>query len=209
MSDINLKKTLDIGDIVKLRNGDWYIYTGKNFRRENIYIDIFYYNDVLDYIYMKKPDFDVIEVKSLTKEALDTLGEEKIKVSRKWIKTPSLLNKMFGELTYAEAHKKMFMDIADGKYTSKREWIVEHGSFMPFNQCFACDEARSRAEEDDLNTDVIKSYCDYCPLGGGGVAGNNCLNGLYKQYSESEGFKKFEAAYKIANLDWEESIIEE
>lgn len=38
MSNINLKKTLDIGDIVKLRNGDWYIFILVRIFGEKIFI---------------------------------------------------------------------------------------------------------------------------------------------------------------------------
>lgn len=197
-----------------------YFYTGKNFRRENIYIDIFYYNDVLDYIYMKKPEFDVVEVKSLTKETLDTLGEEKIKANRKWVKTPSLLNKMFGELTYPEAHKKMFMAIANGEVNSKLEWLKKtNPDFDPYyrkleNDCFACTEAIRR--EAEVETQDIRNafsmlayhsfsdtYCKYCPLGGIGDS-KMCLNGLYGKFFNAKGFEKFKLAYEIANLDWKE-----
>ncbi len=204
----DLRTILNVGDIIKFRNGSYHIFDGENFwRGGNYYTRLEAYNEKLE-LKGAYRDLDIIEIKSPTKHDIDVFGDYITDV--KWNKEKSEMTRMFRDMTYAEAHKKMFTDIADGKYNNKREWLEDHGDFIPYNECFACDEAKRRKEEDELwerengnEDELFLDVCEYCPLEVSGTL-NGCLDGLYNQYLDAEGFKRFEAAYKIANLKWKE-----
>ena len=96
----------------------------------------------------------------------------------------------------------MWNDIAEGKVYDKKEWLDKYcpsNMEMPYSGCFACEEARSRAGEDD------GCYCGCCPITP--VEEDLCCGGLFQEYNmlRQEGNLR-EAAYYaglIRDLPWE------
>lgn len=205
----NLKKILNNGDIVKVRNGSYFVLTGERFWFGNCYLNLNSdYNEKLEFINLRNRDLDIIEIKRPSKKEIKDFGE---KVETIIWKKENV--NMWGNMPYAEAHKEMFMAIANGEVSCKKEWLDKTAP-TPFeyeleNDCFACEEAKRRKEKDDKNKmqvlDDGKSFCSYCPLGDGiGESLNGCLNGLFSKFIFAKGFEKFKAAYEIANLEWKE-----
>lgn len=210
MKKLNLK----IGDIVKLRNGDCFICIGENFCSGDFYINLDEYNENLESIDGNK-NLDIIEIKRPKPKEIKEF-EEKVEriISKK--ETPN----MWGNMTYAEAHKKMYMAIANNEVPSKGEWLKKTNPYpAPYyheltNNCFACDEAKRRREKEEVELRAAKndsgmliyhspeSICKYCPLLGKDDEFGRCLNGLYDDFCCAKGFDKFKLAYEIANLEW-------
>ena len=208
------KSNLIIGDIVKIRHGNCFIYTGEKFSFGDCYINANYYDENLKAISGNK-ELDIIEIKRPNKKEIKEF-EEKIERIISKEETPN----MWGNITYAEAHKKMYMAIANNEVTSKGEWLEKTNPYpAPYyhkltNNCFACDEAKRRREKKEIKLQAVKndsnmlvyhppeSICKYCPLLGKDDEFGRCLNGLYNNFCCSEGFDKFKLAYEIANLEW-------
>ena len=103
---------------------------------------------------------------------------------------------------YQFFHKKMWNDIATGKVDSKREWLdkcYSQDMKIPYNGCFACEEARRKEKEED------DSYCVCCPITP--LKEDLCCGGLFQEYERlrEEGSLR-EAAYYaglIRDLPWE------
>ena len=208
------KSNLVVGDIVKLRNGDCFICIGKEFCLEDFYINLDEYNENLESIDGNK-NLDIIEIKRPKPKEIKEF-EEKVEriISKK--ETPN----MWGNMTYAEAHKKMYMAIANNEVPSKGEWLEKTNPYpAPYyheltNNCFACDEAKRRREKEEVELRAAKndsgmliyhspeSICKYCPLLGKDDEFGRCLNGLYDDFCCAKGFDKFKLAYEIANLEW-------
>ena len=200
------KIDLNTGDIVKFKNGNYFIYTGEKL----------YFGDDDDLAPVNVNN--VVEIKRPSQEEVKEFGE-KVKNTIWKKEAPN----MWGDMTYAEAHKKMFMAIANGEVATKTEWLEKTDPSLTLsyleleNSCFACEEAKRRREKankdnefyatkDDHKLAVFRfndSICNYCPLGGLGK-NRKCLNGLYDEYINSKGFEKFKLAYEIANLEWKE-----
>lgn len=126
----------------------------------------------------------------------------------------------FKEKKDAEAHKKMYMAIANNEVPSKGEWLEKTNPYpTPYyheltNNCFACDEAKRRREKAEVELRYARndsgiliyhspeSICKYCPLLGKDDEFGRCLNGLYNDFCCAKGFDKFKLAYEIANLEW-------
>ena len=213
--DKNLKEKLNNGDIVKLRNGKYFVFNGKRFWSGDCYIALDDYNEKLEFNNLRNRALDIVKVKRPRSEEIEKFGT-KVETT---VWEEETLN-MWGDMTYAEAHKKMFMAIANGEVATKMEWLEKtKPDFDPYyyeleNNCFACDEAKRREAEvetqDTRNAfsmlayhSFSDTYCKYCPLGGIGDS-KKCLNGLYNKFFNAKGFEKFKLAYEIANLEWKE-----
>ena len=211
----NLKEKLNNGDIVKLRNGKIFVFNGKRFWSGECYISLNDYDEKLRFNNLRNRALDIVKVKRPRSEEIEKFGA-KIETTVWEEKTQN----MWGDMTFAEAHKEMFMAIADGEVSCKKEWLNKT-SPVPFdygleNDCFACEEAKRRKKEADekltalYNKDGYKlltshsndSFCNYCPLRG--WSSDGCLHGLYDKFIFAKGFEKFKAAYEIANLEWKE-----
>lgn len=200
----DLRKRLNIGDIVILRNGSCFVFNGKRFWSNNCYVNHDDYNEKLEFNNLRNKDLDIVEIKRPNKKELKDFGE-KIE-NTIWKK-----ENMWGNMTYAEAHKEMFMAIANGEVGCKKEWLDKTSptpSYELENFCFACEEAKRRKEKDEENKTIVlggKSLCSYCPLGDGiDWSSNGCLHGIFNKFIFAKGFEKFKAAYEIANLEWKE-----
>lgn len=96
-------------------------------------------------------------------------------------------------------HRQMWTDIAEGKVESKSEWIYKNYSSkpIPFNLCFACEEAKNRQKEE--------MYCNYCPITD--VSEQFCCAGLYSEYEtfikKGNLKEKRRIAAIISELPWE------
>ena len=213
--DKNLKEKLNNGDIVKLRNGKYFVFNGKRFWSGDCYISLDDYDEKLRFNNLRNRALDIVKVKRPRSEEIEKFGA-KVETTVWEEKTPN----MWGDMTYPEAHKKMFMAIANGEVATKMEWLKKtNPDFDPYyyeleNNCFACTEAiRREAEVETQDTRIAFSmlayhsfsdtYCKYCPLGGIGDS-KMCLNGLYDKFFNAKGFEKFKLAYEIANLEWKE-----
>ena len=204
MKNLDLK----IGDIVKLRNGKhfgYFIYTG-----EKLY---FGDGDNVAPVNLN----NIIEIKRPNQKEIEEFGK-KIETTVWKKETPN----MWGDLTYPEAHKKMFMAIANGEVKSKLEWLEKTSPTSYYskleNNCFACEAAKRRKEEVETNLRIVKNesglpfsyssegFCKYCPLSDEEDDDElgRCLNGLYYEFCSAVGFKRFKLAYEIANLEWKE-----
>jgi hypothetical protein len=77
MSNINLKKTLDIGDIVKLRNGKYFVFNGKRFWSGDCYIALDDYNEKLEFNNLRNKALDIVKVKRPRSEEIAELEWKK------------------------------------------------------------------------------------------------------------------------------------
>lgn len=198
MSNINLKKTLDIGDIVKLRNGDWYIYTGKKFWRENIYINIDYYEDNLLFYGFDK-GLDIVKV---------TRGDNVYNINNAGIEFNEVVFERKDTdlfyLSYEELHRRLWRDIAEGKVKGKAEWFkINNELIEPKNLCFACQEAIERYKNKKFFW-IDRGFCGQCPIKK--ETDKLCCGGLYKEYTSASFLgledEKRRLAKKIAELEW-------
>ena len=199
------KIDLNIGDIVKFKNGNYFIYTGEKL----------YFGDDDDLAPVNVNN--VVEIKRPSQEEVKEFGG-KVKNTIWKKEAPNMWNGM----TYAEAHKKMFMAIANGEVTTEIEWLekTDHSPTLSYleleNSCFACEEAKRRREKEEIKLRAARndsgilvyhspeSICKYCPLLCKDDEFGRCLNGLYDDFCCSKGFDKFKLAYEIANLEWKE-----
>ena len=216
----DLREILNDGDIVKTRNGKYFVFTGKRFWVKDFYLNLNNdYNEKLEFINLRNKKLDIIEIKRPSEREIKDFGE-KIE-NTIWEKEN--LN-MWGDMTFAEAHKEMFMAIANGEVSCKKEWLNKTSpvsfDYGLENDCFACEEAKRRSAEADKKLTAFyykdeyklltshshsnDSFCNYCPLGDGVGDSKRCLNGLYDKFIFAKGFEKFKAAYEIANLEWKE-----
>lgn len=105
-------------------------------------------------------------------------------------------------MPYAEAHKEMFMAIANGEVSCKREWLDKTAP-TPFeyelkNDCFACEEAYRRKNEKREDNFGLCKYCPITPK-----EHPDCCSGLYHEWwREDDKDRARELAREIANLEW-------
>ena len=188
-----IKADLRTGYYVQLANLDFCIYIEGFFINERFVYPLKLYNDNLFFAGSNR-DLDVYkvfrnnEIHSIS-DIVEDHNELLFERERKDIVRRN----------YEKLHRQMWNDIAKGKVDSKREWLEKYcENEVPYNGCFACEEAKSREGEEG------NCYCYYCPITP--VKEDLCCGGLFLEYDQlrEEGNLR-EARYfagLIAELDW-------
>ena len=186
------KADLRTGYYVQLANLDFCIYIEGFFINESFVYPLKLYNDNLFFAGSNR-DLDVYkvfrnnEIHSIS-DVIEDHNELLFERERKDIVRRN----------YEKLHRQMWNDIAEGKVYDKKEWLNKYCSSnmeMPYSECFACEEAKSRAGEDD------SYYCGCCPITP--VEENLCCGGLYSEWhnEKNEDIKRT-LAKEIAELEW-------
>ena len=106
--------------------------------------------------------------------------------------------------------RRMWRWIADEtrrqkRHVSKRDYFKAFGIpewERPFSKCYACEEGRQRARDNDYDVDLM--MCDYCPIDWGKCCCTE-KGTLYDEWKHTYSYERAaELAQKIAMMEWRE-----
>lgn len=201
---MDLKQYITNGCVVETNNGHKYIVIGNRLIGETGFLPLSDYEaNTLKLYKFYNNEYDIKYVyhvlNDVTRRIEDIFNNENLFVVWQRIGSNSFLNNK----PLSEWHKEMWNWLADNPQKRKEDWINlqdfttdEIDKLKNADNCFACLQAGRNIAQMNLT-------CGKCPICTRDIF-DECLNGLYGKWCDNTGFKRAEAAHKIANLEWRE-----